>query len=179
MGRYLTQTAGQCRRYGNQDGFTLVEVLTALGVLGVATFIAVRLFTASHDLAQTNNHQVIAEQLAHGLVTQVLANPDGFDWPDLNGLEPGGFAPIESKRPPVQFIAPPSVTPTLTNVAQAERRLYERFTWTAYASESAVNDKVIDVTAVIRWRTNMKPQAYTFTSAIPVAEIPTGGPGNE
>ena len=77
-------------RKTRRAGFTLLELLTALAVLGVAATIFLRLFSSSYSLADTSRSHEVALNLAEEYLAAIQSNPERFAWPDLEDTAAGG-----------------------------------------------------------------------------------------
>ena len=108
-------------------GFTLLELLVALVVTGVAISILIRLYNSSASLAKTARNYEIAAQVAEELLVEIESRPGDFEWPDY---ETGGgeFAAIKNGIPgssDVPFAVAPATLPMTKRAYERERDLYE------------------------------------------------------
>jgi general secretion pathway protein I len=68
-GFWFSRDRRQATRRGD-DGFTLLEVLVALGILGMSLSVLFAVFTTALDRTRANRTQLAAEHLAEALLLQ-------------------------------------------------------------------------------------------------------------
>lgn len=156
---------------GGRAGFTLLELLTAMAVLGVAATIFFRLFSTSVTLAGNSESHEIAANLAQEYMTQIQATPERFVWPSYDDAPVGELIPvtpvvggaIEEKA-----IEPPNTAPTRRRAYNRNRNLYHGFVWEAFARLPSADAHYVEVIVEITW-VNERGRAGRFplTSAVP------------
>ena len=154
----------------NDSGFTLLEVLAALAVLGIASGIFASLFIASMNLGHLNQSRSIATSLAEEQLILIRDNPKGFSWPKLSTLEVGQFGPVTLADPTGTGLAstdPPETMPFELPAFQRERNFYAQFSWEAHARLPQQDAGYVEIVVAIRWLEKGKPQSVTLTSAVP------------
>jgi len=151
----------------NRRGFTLIEVLASISIVGVGTIIFISLFNSSLDLAQVSRNQTVATDLAQGLLFDLQCHPADYVWPDASILASGELAPVRQPQSegPVAFSAPPSM-PLNENAQEREAAFYEKFTWEAYVRAPRPDAAYAEVTVVVRWPERGRKRLIAFTSSI-------------
>lgn len=152
------------------SGFTLIEVLTALAVMGVAISIFFGLFAASLSLGKSSRAERVAAQLAEEYLTDVQANPGRYRWPDYADGQSGELlrvtlAGIEDA--PVHQADPPTVMPTYRRAHDRERSFYHDFTWEAFARLPSEGANYVDLILVIRWLHEGHERLFALTTCMP------------
>lgn len=145
----------------HRAGFTLLEMLVALAVIGVATGVIVRLFTASLDLSANSRHQRIAAAFAEETLQEIMADPRAYDWSRVTGQE---LTPVPPKMGDVALL-PPSTQPVVPSAAARSRAAYAGFTCEIFGRLAAANAAYYEVTVLIRWTDNGRPHLLALTGA--------------
>ena len=152
------------RKRRGDEGFTLVEVLVALAVLSVATFVIIQLFSKSVGLGQTDRSRRTAMVVAEERMADLAMRPGDYQWPEaadqLVELTP---AAQEASR---QATAP-ATTPAYPSAADREAQFYSRFTWKAFVRYPAETPGTCEVTVVVNWEQDGKPQSASLTTLLP------------
>jgi len=158
---------GRCR----SGGFTLMEVLVALVVMGVGVTLFISLFSRSMDLGRASEDQRVAASLAEEQMTALLQDPGRFDWPIKSAL-PGQL--FEIGMPGDQ---PGSFHTFGASPAAGEKNYYDQFRWQAYGRLPQADSAYVEVTVVVRWTAANQSQTVALTSAAPrtsVAKVEAG-----
>ncbi len=152
-------------------GFTLLEILAALAVLSVASFILISMYASTIVLSQSNRDQVSAARLAEEVLVLVQRAPAYFEWPDADEWEPGDFHELTWREddPDAAFEKLPATMPTDRRAYERERAAYERFAWRAFAERPGAAHAAI--TVVVSWETRGHTQHFTLTGAAPWASV--------
>lgn len=157
-------------------GFTILEMLVALTVLGVATFILITMFLMSLSYDSHSRYMKVATNGAESVAAQILATPEDYVWPTQEQLQSGGSVALELKdteKDPIHRLMAPSVLPTIPARAQQITDDYERFRWFAYARQPASVEQggatppYLEVEVVIRWSEAELPYYFSVVSTIP------------
>jgi len=149
-------------------GFTLVEVLAALTIVGVATYLFIALFASSLDLAQASRNLKVAADLAEGRLYDLVHHPAGYAWPSLAEVRAGDLAPV---RPDAGTDGSTEAMPAAMPLDPASRRretvFHEKFSQEAFARLPRPDAAYLEVTAVIRWVERGRDQVFMLTSCVP------------
>lgn len=144
-------------------GFTLLEILVALAVSGVAVALFISLFSATVSLAKTNQNEIVAASLAEEQLELLRRDPRQVIW-TLNA-PPGELASLEPAMQNVgQMFSPPTVPPQ--NATQ-QKNLYSRFEWRAYARVPSPDDAHIELIMAVHWKEAGRLKSLVLSSAIP------------
>ena len=155
------------RRYAS-SGFTLLEVLTALFVIGVATTVFISLFRSSLALSHTSTHNAVAAQIAEEYMVELQVNPKQFAWPNFDG-ETGKLLPIKLKdeENPVYRVSEPTAMPTLDAPYLRESNLYSDYDWHAQARIQNDDSNFVEVLVQVSWSQTGRRHHFYLTSTIP------------
>jgi prepilin-type N-terminal cleavage/methylation domain-containing protein len=151
-------------------GFTLIEILVALAIVGVATYIIISLFSSAFSLAQNNRARRVAGALAEGQLADLMRNPAKYAWPDLKAAKVGELSEVsvrgETDKGGRVFDAP-SVMPIDKRAFNREQSFYGKFSWDAYVKLPKENVPHAELTVVVRWRSQGRSDAFALTSCVP------------
>ena len=149
---------------GQAVGFTLVELLTAMVVMGVAISIFISLYVASLDLAETRRVQGVAAKLAEEQLVAVQSNPGAFRWPDFASEGSGKLIKLQDAQGKGES---PVTVPTVERAQNREKNLYEDCTWEMHARLPLDTSNYVEVVVIIRWESKGRPQVFTLSSTVP------------
>ena len=153
-----------------EDGFTLLELLTAFLVMGAAVTIFLQLYTASMSMAKSSRAHKVAANLAEEYMAEILVTPARYTWPKLKGGEADVGLPITLRGhagEPVLQAQPPTALPTYKPAFNRERTLYYNFTWQAYARLPDPSAKYVEVLVVVKWLQAGREREFALTSCVP------------
>lgn len=155
-------------------GFTLLEVLVALGVVSVAAWIFISLFTSSLFFSNLSRSHRVAAGLAEEQLAQAVRDPGRFVWDDLAKMEPG--KPVKLKLRADNADGPYPVggpqAEALSKPAQKrEENFYGAFTWQPYAVLPPGDKPYLELVAVVQWKVEGKDYSLSLTSAVPRAQV--------
>ena len=151
-------------------GFTLLELLTALAVIGIAATIFLRLFTSSFSLAAASLSHEVAVNIAEEYLTTIQANPERFEWPDYDDAPIGDahdLKPIENGAVEENFTHLPEAMPTTRRAYNRDRNLYTDFTWRAFAVLPHEDAQYVQLIVEISWTDEGKLRHFSLGSALP------------
>ena len=160
-----------------RSGFTLVELLTAIVVMGFATTIFLRLFMASVTLAEMHRAVRVAASLAEEYMTQVLTYPGEVNWSPV--FEDEAANELTRVAPP-ESVEGPAAIPTIERSYIRTKNLYASYTreaWaripkpTAEALDAEADPKYVEVVVVLRWIHDGREHFFSLTSTIPIEKV--------
>ncbi len=172
---WISSRAHKTRR----AGFTLLELLTALAVLGVASTVFLRLFSISTSLAATSLSHEVAVNLAEEYLTAIQSNPERFTWPDLEDAASGKVQPIQPKENgeiKESFTSPPAAMPTVRRAYNRDRSFYNDFSWAAFAVLPEDNAQYVEVIVEISWTDEGSLRRFSLASVVPRSLAERAGP---
>lgn len=162
-----------------QGGFTLLEVLFALAIAGVAIGIFVNLFFVSHSQFLTNRHREAALSYAQQQLDEIKRDPGKFAWPAPSEIVEGARLPITLKDSAAEqrFTVPAVLANVKRDVDGRDlRRLISDLRWKAYVSPSATpNTSHYDLVIEMRWTDTLGQQVETLTTIVPKSILETNG----
>jgi prepilin-type N-terminal cleavage/methylation domain-containing protein len=159
-------------------GFTLLELLTALIVLGIASTILLKMFLSSQTLAKAGRTHEIAADLAQEFVTLLQDRPELFLWPSFLDEKPGTALPIKAlpEGPLASAIAePPASLPLLRRAHDREEGTYRNFSWSATGRLPAAESNYVELNITVVWELEGRLRQFMLTSATPRPAV--GGAG--
>lgn len=159
----------QANRPG-KAGFTLLELLTALAILGVASTIFLRLYASSNSLAKSSLSHEIALNIAEEYLTEIQARPDNFIWPDYDTIPPGdpqSIRSIEDGAVPMTYALPPKTLPNVPRANNRDRTLYADFAREAFAVLPPGDAHYVELVVVVSWKDGGRLRRFSMSSMIP------------
>lgn len=151
------------RRIRTSHGFTLIEVLVALAVVGVAVTVFFSLFTSSLGLAESSRNQSIAATLAEEQLVAVCQNPGKYEW-GLKTAQPGQLVLVKASGPQDQ--SGKFTAPSLTSISEQDKNLYDRFGWKVYAKIPSDKAAYVEVIVAVEWKEAGRDKVFTVTSTL-------------
>ncbi|HPC15746.1 MAG TPA: type II secretion system protein [Candidatus Hydrogenedentes bacterium] len=170
----IAKLTDHCARTSRTRGFTLLEILVAIVVMGTGITVFVSLFGSSLALAQSNRLQTVAMQLAGECLHAVMNSPERYEW-RLNSADPGALTPVTLLGEPADTrhsVHPPSTIPADRRSSRRDHVMYQNFTWQAYARVPEPGAAHVELTVVVRWNDKGRPCAYPLTSCLSRSAIP-------
>ncbi|MCP4640322.1 MAG: prepilin-type N-terminal cleavage/methylation domain-containing protein [bacterium] len=149
-------------------GFTLLEVIVALSILGVAITIFVSLFYNSLVLGTASRSELVSASLAEERLADIQANPTAYDWSDVASRTPGQLGRVAGNS---RGFVVPSTMPEDARNAQRETDFFRKFTWEAYAMKPEAEAAYLEVTVVVRWQESGRQRRFCLTSVLPQARL--------
>ncbi|MFO7774166.1 MAG: prepilin-type N-terminal cleavage/methylation domain-containing protein [Candidatus Hydrogenedentota bacterium] len=161
----------QTERWRYSSGFTLVEMLAALAVVGVAAFIVISLFSWSLVLAQESRRHSMAVGMASELLTRMHKAPEEFVWPGLDEISSGEHVPVEAGDAFDADAGLPRAMPTVSRLRDAEIAVRDAFQWEAFARRPDDDANYVQLTVAVYWQAQGRERVYTLTGALPVQRL--------
>lgn len=150
-------------------GFTLIEVLTALFVMGVAVTVFVQMYTSSLSISQSSTRYAVASQIAEEYMVELQVNPQQFVWPNFDDANIGELIGIgladENGR--LQKVALPTAMPITPGAYKREANLYGKYEWAAQARIHEADSNFVEVRVMISWDHQNRRQYFYLTSTVP------------
>ncbi len=172
--------SSQANRPG-RAGFTLLELLTALAVLGVASTIFLRLYSSSNALAASSLSHEIALNIAGEYLTEIQARPDNFVWPDFDTIPPGepqALRAIEDGPVSATFTEPPAALPNVVRANRRDRALYADFTWEASVVLPPGPEQHVELIVEVSWTDGGRLRRFSMNSLVPRSHGEKAGAGS-
>lgn len=148
-----------------------MEVLVAMAVMSVATYLIVGAFTGSVELGEQSITSAVAAAYAEEQISELQRNPSAFDWPDETALAGGSFGVIAPKAADpanrASVAAAPAILPADARLQQREQNLHSKLTWEAYARLPKPDALVYEVSVRVKWVLYGREQMIVLTTAMP------------
>ncbi len=167
QGQYSARKRTHCR---SNDGFTIVEVLAAIVVMGIATSVFFSLFSASLSLANSSKSQYAASRLAEEHMASIVMAPENYAWPRYDDADYGQRHALARKGEDAVVVVGavhPSVAPTQRRATERDAAFYNDFTTESYAVLASEDDNHVQVIVVVRWMLDGREQRFSLTSCLP------------
>ena len=164
----MTRPSNRLRR--DRAGFTLLELLTALVVIGIAATVFFQLFLASVSLAESSRAREVAADLAQEYLTVMQASPKMFVWPNYDETAEGESLPVKAVAGSAlgELFAQPAAMPTVRRPYNRERSLYNDFSWAASARLPEASARYVEITIEMTWDDSEgRMRRLALTSALP------------
>jgi prepilin-type N-terminal cleavage/methylation domain-containing protein len=151
------------------SGFTILEMLVALFVIGIASTIFINLYTSSLSLGSSSTHNAVASQIAEEYMIELQTNSAQFVWPNFDDAPIGELIPVTAidEESPIKYIENPSAMPNIESSFARTRNLYHEFDWFAYARIHEETSNFVEVLIVVSWEHKGVDQSFYLTSAVP------------
>lgn len=155
-------------------GFTLVEVIIALGVLSIATAVLISMLGRGVALGDHSRHRTVAANIGESILAEIQARPNAFVWPSFEDLASGELVEItpEGAQPGTRghTVTPPPGA----QQAGSQATFYEGFRWLAHGRRPAEDDQYLELTVSLYWNEAGREYSLALTSAYPRALIENG-----
>ncbi len=161
---------------GRNPGFTLLEILVALGVLSIASMILISLYTSSLAFAQSSRSHKAAAGIAEEQLYRLKDTPEDFVWPlaEMTPGEPAELTLRDKEAGPYPAEEPRTLALN-PSAARREANFYGKFSWRAYAVLPSEDAPYVNVVVTVGWEPTddaaRGPQSVTLTSAVPRARV--------
>jgi type II secretory pathway pseudopilin PulG len=155
----------------------MVELIVSLAVVSVASGVFISLYLSSLNMAAAAQRREMAAQLAQEQLGEIMAHPGQYQWKAPEGDASTLFSiQIGDDDPKAgNLFAPPAVLPTLPSAYQREMNRYAEFRWEAQGRIPAVNASSVEVTVLVHWKQEGRPQFFALTSRVPRSSIANQG----
>ena len=155
-------------------GFTLLELIVSLAVLGVAFWSFISMHNAGLTLAKTGRNQTIAASLADEKLGELLRQPNRFKWE--TPLEPTSdalFAIREAQDDPKagNLFDLPTAMPTTELTYDKQAIVYDQFAWKAFGRRPSEDATYYEVTLSVFWNEAGREKLFALTSSVPRHEV--------
>ncbi len=159
-----------CRR--GTRGFTLLEMLAALAVIGIAVSVFTALYVASLDLSYTASDESVAANIASERLAGIIAAPASYRWL-TQGSEDIRFAiQLTGEDPPAgNPVELPGAMPADPSAFRRQDVLFSRFRWEAFG-KLVPGGAYYEVTVIVHYERDGRKQMMAVTSALPASAVP-------
>ncbi|MBI2423786.1 MAG: prepilin-type N-terminal cleavage/methylation domain-containing protein [Candidatus Hydrogenedentes bacterium] len=164
----------------SRQGFSLLELLVALAVLGVATTIFIRLYSLSTDFARVARNRTVAAAIAEEQLARLRMNPDQFQWQIPEPVSSEVFGILVPEEPPAgNEAAPGKAMPPELKAKEDTETLYQSFRWKAFGRIPEPNAAFVEVTVAVYWTQSGRPESLALSTALMrrAVPVPAGGQG--
>lgn len=153
-------------------GFTIIETIVALGIIGVATYISIALYTGSLELGQSARLYTIAAGAADEYLAELVRDPSAFDWPEGVQAQAGEVLPITAKNE-TYSLQPPATLPTERALGDREKNFYRKLTRHAFVRLPKADSPYVELIATVRWVDSGRNHDFTLTTLAPRGVLET------
>jgi len=163
------------RSGGSRAGFTLIEMLVALSVVGVATTIFMTMYMRSMDLGKLSRNREVALSLAESQLGLLVLNPKSYVW-DTGAPNADGLFRIRVNEgdPRVGLPAePPAVMPFDKAARAHQQAVYDQFRWRAFG-KLGPQGLFYEVFVDVYWQQQGRQRHITLTGAVGRGQVEPG-----
>lgn len=156
-------------RKGRRGGFTLLETMVALGVMGMAITIFVTTYSSCLALRTYYRNEIIASELAEECLAELKVSPNRLDWSALSGAAPGELVrlnPAPDSEGELGKFAPPKAMPHGERDARSTRVFYNKFSWEVYARKAEDNQAHMELVVMVRWQEAGRRRSLASTALV-------------
>lgn len=158
-------------------GFTLIEVLVAVAIMGVATGLMVQTLFSTMNLSKENSSQRVAASLASEQLQMIVNSPSDFMWPGSEALADGALVelllPGEEPEHDLRPVEAPATLPTDHRSILREDSFFDRYSWSAYTRLPRADAGYLEVTVSIDWTNNGRDATFALTGSVPRNRVGT------
>ncbi len=156
-------------RVRSQAGFTVMEVLVSLAVIGIAVSVFISLFRLSLTLLENSRGERIAAHVAEEQLTLLLARPvtDGLDWAGFWQAPVGEPYRLSTFKP----AETPAAMPTERPAYAQTKNDYEGCAWEAYARLPEGGAAYVEVSIEVSWAMSGRERRFILTSCVPRGRV--------
>lgn len=164
----MAATAMARRMPRRAHGFTLIELIVALAVLSVASWVIIALFTASMSMGERARDERIAAEIAGETLADICGAPRFYRWGTEDQPRTTLFPVIPANTPEAepQPVEPPATQPAERRASTHVRAEYGQFSWQAYGRLPNENAAYYEVTVVVRWDDAGKERTLALTRTL-------------
>jgi prepilin-type N-terminal cleavage/methylation domain-containing protein len=149
---------------GRRVGFTLLEVLLAITIIGVATSIGISLYRNGLRLSEQGANHKLAAHLAREALLKIQTMPEAFTWPDAHDA-PAPLTTGEGES--WRAFDPLAASPTESRARTREDGRLAAFSWQALARTRPDMPGTREITVVVRWEDGGRDYAHALTALTP------------
>jgi prepilin-type N-terminal cleavage/methylation domain-containing protein len=154
-------------RKPRQAGFTVLEVLIALAVIGVAVSVFISLYRLSLTFLENSRGERIVAHVAEEQLALIVARPDALEWDSFWEAAPGERHRLSTFKK----AEPPLAMPTERGPFSQTKRLYEDCDWEAYARLPDADAAYVEVSVEVHWKLDGRSRLFVLTSCVPRSRI--------
>lgn len=161
----------------SQRGFTLIELIVALSVIGLATTIFMQNYAVSMKLAKLSRDRQIALSIAEEQLSLLLMNPAGYVWQQESANSDGVFRIRQEADEPVKgnVATYPKAMPPDVQAFERQSVVYDQFRWKAFG-KLGERGMVYEVYVDVQWERpdRSRTEHITLTGAVSRSKIEPG-----
>lgn len=166
--QFVVRTRKAPRVVCPRAGFTLIEMLVAISVIGVAVTVFMQMYTASMDLGKLSRNRQLASEIAREQLNLLIMNPSSYVW-ETSGANADGLFRIrttaDEPRAGMKVEAPP-VAPFARPARARQEVVYDQYRWRAFG-RLGQNEQFYEVFVDVRWTQSGKDHHLVLTGAVP------------
>lgn len=155
------------RSGASRAGFTLIEMLVALSVVGIASTLFLKMYTTSMDLGKLSRNREVALDAAESQLNLLIMNPADYQW-DTAAANPEGLFRIrrDDSDPRAGWpIDVPAVMPFDKTARAHQQTVYDQFRWRAFG-KLAPQGLYYEVFVDVYWEQQGRQRHLTLTGAV-------------
>lgn len=152
-----------------ERGFTLLEMLAAIVVMGVAVSIFFQLYISAVSLEESSSKSQTAARVAEETLTAIKTNPTAYEWPRYEEAEAGALLPLYLRGQSTQVaqVAQPSEKPPDRRSNERTMAHYSNMTTETYTSVPTADANHALVVVVVVWNVEGRREAFSLSTTVP------------
>ena len=155
-------------------GFTLLELIVSLAVLGTAFWCFISMHNAGLGLAKDSRNQTVAASLADEKLGELLRQPNRFLWEipsDETSLAHFAIREGQDDANVGNLFDLPTAMPTTRITYDKQTTVYDQFTWKAFGRRPSEESSYYEVTVSVFWNQAGKEKLLALTSSVPRYQV--------
>lgn len=160
----------QTKELKGRRAFTLIELIVALAVLGVAITVVVQLFSISVDMTRMAQNSILAHIIAEEKLEFVVNHPEKFNWIIPENYKFGDFFRVLSSpnEPDVgNKVDDFQLLPPEWGRYLKYKNALSSFRWRVLGRIPTPDSDVFEVVVIVSYRETGKVKNYALTSFVP------------
>lgn len=156
----------------SRAGFSLIELLVALSIIGVASTIFIQMYTISMDLGKLSRNRQVAVSVAGEQLNRLVMEPAAYVWETAEAGEDGVFRIRTEASEPRAGESPdtPSVMPFEDSARRHQQNVYDQFRWRAFG-KLGERGLFYEVFVDVYWEQAGRERHITLTGAVARSQV--------
>ncbi len=161
------------RKRRSAFGFTLMELLVSLAVLGAASSVFISIFSGGLAISKSARSRGAATLLAEEYLAAIQRDPGRFIWKIPKEPDGALFPILVSEEDPKagNLVERPETMPVVEGAYIKENILYGQFRWKASGRVPGTDEAYLEIFVSLKWEESGREQELQLSSAIPRSRV--------